>query len=60
MSIEMENPQTLVELIDAASNWVAQIRLADAIGDKNHISKAISEAERLLSIALEKAEELEN
>lgn len=60
MSIEMENPQTLVELIDASANWVAQIHLAYAIGDKNHISKAINEAERLLSIALEKAEELEN
>ena len=35
MSIEMENPKTTVEKIDAASNYVAQIRLAIMTGDTN-------------------------
>lgn len=57
MSIEMENPQTLSELIDAAWNHVEQIRIANTIGNKSHVEKAVSEASRLLSLAMEKIEE---
>lgn len=39
MSIEMENPETVVEKIDAASNYVAQIRLALMTGDKKPRNK---------------------
>lgn len=57
MSIEMENPQTLPELIDAAWNYVEQIRLASMVGDKARMELAINEASRLLSVAIEKAQE---
>lgn len=59
MSINMTNPTTLLELIDAASNHVAQIRLATMIGDRARVETSIVEAERLLSLAMEKAESLE-
>lgn len=58
MSIEMKNPETLVELIDAAWNHVEQIRLAVALGDAVKRDSAINAASRLLSIAVEKAEAL--
>ncbi len=56
MSIEMENPQTLVELIDAASNYVAQIRLASAIGDNSRLTMCLDKAGELLHEALQKAD----
>jgi hypothetical protein len=59
MSIEMNNPETLVGKIDAAWNNVEQIGLALSIGDVSHAQKAKSEAARLLSLALEQAEEQE-
>lgn len=55
MSIEMENPQTLPELIDAAANYVAQIRIANMVGDCARLNRATDEAARLLSTALDKA-----
>lgn len=55
----MTNPETLLELIDAASNYVAQIRIATMVGDKNRIELAINEAERLLSVAMDKSEQAE-
>lgn len=57
MSIEMENPQTVRELVDAAWNYVEQARLAMMVGDRKHLETAISETARLLSVAMEKLEE---
>lgn len=59
MSIEMENPKTLVELIDAASNYVAQIRLAYMTGDGAHLIKCLDKANALLFEAVQKAQEIE-
>jgi hypothetical protein len=59
MSIEMENPTTLVEKVDAASNHVAQIRLALMTGDKNHALAAVDKAGELLFDALQLIEEQE-
>lgn len=44
----MENPQTVAEQIDAASNYVAQIRLALMVGDKERAMNAVENASRLL------------
>lgn len=49
----MENPQTTLERIDAAWNHVEQSKLALMIGDKTHVMKALQEASRLLSVAVE-------
>lgn len=57
MSIEMENPKTLVELLDAVANYVQQIRIATSIGDRARITLALSEAERLVTLAMDKTEE---
>lgn len=57
MSIEMENPKGLVELIDAAWNHVEQIRIAMTIGDIKHANVCQNEASRLLSLAMQEAEE---
>ncbi len=59
MSIEMENPKTLVELIDASANLVAQIRLAMATKDNGHATKCVDRASELLALALESAERFE-
>lgn len=53
MSIEMENPETLGEKIDAASNWVAQIKLAKMIGDSARIELALEKSATLLFDALQ-------
>jgi hypothetical protein len=52
MSIEMDNPQTLQEKIDAASNLVAQIGLALNIGDVSHAKNAQKKALDLLMSVL--------
>lgn len=57
MSIELENPETVLGKVDAAANYVEQISLAFTIGDRQRVEFAISEARRLLSTALEQIEE---
>lgn len=57
MSINLINPETVQGKVDAAANFVAQIRLAVMIGDKARIETAINEAERHLNNALEQIEE---
>lgn len=59
MSIEMENPKTAKELVDAAWNYVEQIRLAFSINDRVRVEHAVNEASRLLSLVMEKLEESE-
>ena len=44
MSIEMENPTTPLELIDAAANYVEQMALAKTIGDEKQFKKAHQKA----------------
>jgi hypothetical protein len=53
MSIEMDNPRTTLERVDAAWNYIAQLRLALIAGDRAHAFKCIDEASRLLSVAVE-------
>ncbi len=48
----MDNPQTLQEKIDAASNLVAQIGLALNIGDVSHAKNAQKKALDLLMSVL--------
>lgn len=52
MSINLENPETILGKVDAASNFVAQIRLALMIGDTKHAMRAVEQAERHLFNAL--------
>lgn len=59
MSIEMENPKTLLELVDAAANHVAQIRIALMIGDNQKASASVESAADLLHRAVLKADEQE-
>lgn len=56
MSIEMETPQTPLEIIDAARNWNAQIRIASMVGDNRRVEMAINKIESLL-FALQEAQE---
>lgn len=53
MSINLVNPETVVGKIDAAGNFVAQIRLALMVGDKDRAMTAVSEAERHIANALQ-------
>lgn len=57
MSINLVNPETVVGKIDAAGNFVAQIRLALMAGDKERAMTAVAEAERHISNALKQCEE---
>lgn len=59
MSIEMENPKTLLEKVDAAANWVQQMYLAHMIRDETKFKEAHSKATNLLSDATEMADEIE-
>ncbi len=51
MSIEMENPQTLPEILDAAWNHVGQIRVALMCGNIERVQASLSEMDRLFSLA---------
>ncbi len=44
----MENPKTPLELVDAARNYVAQIRIALMVQDYGHAGRQIDKAEELL------------
>ncbi len=48
MSIEMDNPKTILEKLDAAANYAAQIRIALMIGDKARVDFALSKIDDLL------------
>jgi hypothetical protein len=48
MSIELITPETVAAKIDAAANYVAQIRIAVMLGDASRVLLAVSEVERLL------------
>ena len=56
MSSDLETPETVLGKIDAAANYVAQIRLALMIGDTPHALKAVENAERLLFYAASRRE----
>lgn len=58
MSINLVNPETVLGKIDAAGNFVAQIRLALMVGEKGRAMNAVTEAERHINNALEQCEEL--
>jgi hypothetical protein len=47
MSIEMENPQSLIEMADALTNLVQQMHLAHNIGDEQTFMQAHSRASEL-------------
>lgn len=57
MSIELENPKTGFEKVDAAANYVAQIRIALMARDTTRIEHALERAEKLLFDALRQMEE---
>lgn len=59
MSINLENPETVLGMVDAAANYVAQIRLALSIRNIEHASKCAEQAERLLFNATCKIQETE-
>jgi hypothetical protein len=59
MSINLENPETVLGKVDAALNFVAQIRLAMMIGDRPRVDKAINEIERHLNNAMDQIQEEE-
>ncbi len=59
MSINLENPVTVLGMVDAAANYVAQIRIAMMVGDKSRAMHAVEMAERLLFNATCKIEESE-
>lgn len=59
MSINLETPNTVLGMVDAASNYVAQIRLALMVNDKARAMHALEQAERLLFEATRKIEETE-
>lgn len=52
MSIEMDNPQSKLEKIDAASNLIGQIGIALAIGDVEHAKQCQKKSMNLLMSVL--------
>lgn len=57
MSINLENPDTVLGMVDAAANFVSQIRIALSVGDWARIRESVEQAERLLFNAVTKIEE---
>jgi hypothetical protein len=60
MSIEMDNPKTVAEKIDAAANLVEQMNLAHMIKDEAKFKEAHKKAGRLLFNALRQIEDEED
>jgi hypothetical protein len=60
MSIEMQNPKTLVEKIDAAANYVAQMLLAHKTGNEQRLLDGHNKAQELLGDAICMAEDSES
>lgn len=59
MSIEMKNPKTLLEKVDAAANWVQQMYLAHMVRDETKFKEAHKKVTELLGDAVEMADEIE-
>lgn len=59
MSIEINNPKTLLEKVDAAANLVQQMYLAHMIKDESKFKEAHSKATELLFDATQMADEIE-
>lgn len=57
MSTEMENPKTLLEKVDAASNLVGQMYLAHKIKDEKTFEEAHKKAGELLAEAIDLIDE---
>jgi len=57
MSIELENPKTVFEKIDAAANFVEQMMLSHMIKDEETFKKAHKKAGELLFNAMRQIEE---
>lgn len=57
MSIEMDNPKTIMEKVDAASNLIEQMCLAHMIRDEITFRKAHKKAGDLLLDVMQKLEE---
>jgi hypothetical protein len=57
MSINLDNPETVLGKVDAAANFVSQIRLALMVGNKEHVMRAVEQAERHLANAIEQIQE---
>ena len=60
MSIDLETPETALGMVDAAANFVEQIRLATMTGDKTRVMYALDQAGRLLFDAMRKIEDEED
>lgn len=48
MSIELDNPKTVYDKVDAAANYVEQIRIAIAVGDIKRANQSIDTIGQLL------------
>ncbi len=57
MSIEMNNPKTLLEKVDAAANLVQQMHLAHIMKDEDKFKEAHNQATTLLADAVEMIDE---
>lgn len=57
MSIEMENPKTLLEKVDAASNLVEQMYIAYKMKDEKTFEEAHQKAGELLAGAIDLIDE---
>jgi hypothetical protein len=57
MSIEMDNPKTLLEKVDAAANLVEQMYLSHKIHDDPHFEESHKRASDLLFEALNMIDE---
>lgn len=57
MSIELDNPKTVFEKIDAAANFVAQVRLAVMMQDGPRINELLDRTDLLLFDALRQLQE---
>jgi len=58
MSIEIEDPKTVYEKIDAASNLIEQMQLAHQIKDESQFKYAYKKAGDLLFAAMRQMEQL--
>lgn len=60
MSINLENPETVLGMVDAAANYVAQIHIALPMRHFDHAEHCATEAGRLLFNATRKLDEAES
>ncbi len=60
MSIEMDNPQTPLEKVDAAANWVQQMFLSHMIKDESKFKEAHQKATSLLADVTDYLDNQEN